>query len=119
MRLFRLICFLVLASAFQLAIGQTQPEQDFTERSKVELYPNPTTPSTEHLYVKLLDSEIPASKVSVALHNIIGNKMEIETEVVSEHELRIRVKDLAAGYYLVALKDEETNFRGIFKFLKR
>ena len=118
MRLVRLICFLVLASAFQLAVGQTQPEQGFAERAKVELYPNPTTPSTEHLYVKL-DSEIPAAKVSVALHNIIGNKMEIETEVVSEHELRIRIKDLAAGYYLVALKDEETNFRGIFKFLKR
>jgi hypothetical protein len=118
MRLVRLICFLVFASASLLSMAQVQPEQTLSDGVKVQLYPNPTTPSTEHLYVKL-DSEIAADKVTVALHNIIGNKMEIETEVVSEHELRIRIKDLAAGYYLVALKDEETNFRGIFKFLKR
>jgi hypothetical protein len=118
MRLVRLICFLVLASASLLSMGQSQPEQTLSDGVKVQLYPNPTTPSTEHLYVKL-DPAISADKVNVALHNIIGNKMEIETEVVSEHELRIRIKDLAAGYYLVALKDEETNFRGIFKFLKR
>jgi hypothetical protein len=118
MRLVRLICFLVLISASLLSMAQAQSEQNPSDGVKVQLYPNPTTPSTEHLYVKL-DNEIPAAKVTVALHNIIGNKMEIETEVVSEHELRIRIKDLAAGYYLVALKDEETKFRGIFKFLKR
>jgi hypothetical protein len=45
--------------------------------------------------------------------------MEIETEIVNEHELRVRVKELASGYYLLAVKNEEANFRGIFKFLKR
>jgi hypothetical protein len=119
MRLVRLICFLMFAAAFQLGLAQTQSEQiPFQERTKVQLYPNPTLPQSEYLHVKF-EETIPAEKVAVSLHNIIGNKMEVETEIVDKHEIRVRIKDLASGYYLIALKDEETNFRGIYKFLKR
>lgn len=61
----------------------------------------------------------PAEKVSLTVHSIIGNKLDVETEVVSEHVVRVRVKDLASGYYLLAVKDEDSNFRGTYKFLKR
>ena len=118
MRSVRLICFLMFAAAFQLSIAQVQYEPTpLQDRSKVQLYPNPTNPNTEYLVVKL--EQIPAEKVAIAVHNIIGNKMDVQTEVVSENELRIMIKDLASGYYLLALKDEKTNFRGTYKFLKR
>ena len=119
MRFIRLVLMILLVSAFQLALAQSQPDQPIAERNPklVQLFPNPTLPSTEYLHVKV--EEFPAEKVALTIHNIIGNKMEIETEIVSEHELRVRVKDLASGYYLLAIKNEETNFRGIYKFLKR
>jgi hypothetical protein len=53
------------------------------------------------------------------VHNIIGNRINIETEVIDEHTLRVKVKDLASGYYLLAIKDPESKFRGTYKFLKR
>ena len=53
------------------------------------------------------------------MHNVIGNTMELESEVLDEHEIKLRVKDLATGYYLISLKDERLNVSGTYKFLKR
>lgn len=91
-------------------------ERQETAKS-VHLYPNPTTPTTEFVHIRL--ETINVDHVRVSLHNIIGNELPVETERVDEHELRIRVKDFDAGYYLVALRDDQSNFRGTYKFLKR
>lgn len=80
----------------------------------VHLYPNPTT---EFVHIRLESMNI--DHVKVTMHNIIGNELPIETEKIDDHEVRIRVKDFDAGYYLLALRDEQTNFRGTYKFLKR
>lgn len=86
-----------------------------TETAKaVHLYPNPTT---EFVHIRLETMNI--EHVKVSMHNIIGNELAIETEKVDDHELRIRVKDFDAGYYLLALRDDQSNFRGTYKFLKR
>ena len=80
----------------------------------VHLYPNPTT---EFVHIRLETMNI--DHVKVSMHNIIGNELPIETEKIDDHELRIRVKDFDSGYYLLALRDEQSNYRGTFKFLKR
>jgi hypothetical protein len=59
------------------------------------------------------------NNLSVTLHNIIGNEIRVETDILDEHTLRIKVKDLDAGYYLLALNDSQSKFKGIYKFLKR
>lgn len=93
--------------------GYERYEQGDLSKS-VKLFPNP---AVEYLSVKL---EAPhAKQLKVALHSIIGNTVEVETETVDDHEIRIRVKDLPAGYYLLALKDDASNFKGTYKFLKR
>ena len=119
MRLLRIVLFALLAAAAQTGWAQAQPEEnpysadrDFTKT--VHIFPNP---ATEFVHVKL--EQFPASKVKLTLHNIIGNQVEIETEVVDEHEIRVKVKDLASGYYLLAVREEEAKYRGTFKFLKR
>lgn len=93
--------------------GGSQAEYASLTKS-ISVYPNPATEFIE-IDLKQLD----ATKVKLSLYNIIGNEMAAETEVVEEHKIRIRVKDFAAGYYLIALRDEETKFKGTFKFLKR
>jgi hypothetical protein len=88
---------------------------DRAESAKVvHLYPNPTT---EFVHIRLESMNI--EHVKVTMHNIIGNELPIEAEKVDDHELRIRVKDFDAGYYLLALRDDQSNFRGTYKFLKR
>jgi len=100
------------------ALGQIK-EESFFQRTpdpvkSVEIFPNP---ATEFISVKF---EAPvAKKVRLSVHNVIGNTMELETEMVDEHEIKIRVKDLATGYYLISVKDEHLNFGNTYKFLKR
>lgn len=118
MRFLRLVSVFLLLSAFQLTMAQSQPEasmaQEMNLAKSVHLFPNP---ATEFIDVKL--DQFPAEKVSVTVHNIIGNKLEVETEILDEHLIRVKVKDLASGYYLLAIKDEDSEFRGTYKFLKR
>lgn len=81
----------------------------------ISVYPNPAI--DDYVFIKMDDLD--AHQVKLTLHNIIGNEIRIETEVVDQHEIRMRIKDLAAGYYLIALRDEGSKFKGTFKFLKR
>jgi hypothetical protein len=121
MRLPRLFLIIVLASAVQWGFAQSQPEETFSHNrdvaKSVHIFPNPANADTEFMHVRL--EKFPASKVKLTLHNIIGNELPIETEIVDEHEIRIRVKDLASGYYLLAVKDDEAKFRGTYKILRR
>jgi hypothetical protein len=45
--------------------------------------------------------------------------LTIESELIDAHEIRLRVKELPAGYYFLALRDEETHIKSTYKFLKR
>jgi hypothetical protein len=73
MRFNRLIWVILLVSAFQLSWGQSQPDQpvmpEQSIRKSVELFPNPTLPSTEYLHVKV--EEFTTENVALTLHNII------------------------------------------------
>ena len=119
MRFAKLILALTLSFTAGLALGQSQGEEGIVTAERetsqsVHIFPNP---AVEYVHVKI--AEVPAAKVILAVHNILGNKIELETEIVSEHELRVKVKELASGYYLLAIKDDEAKFRGTYKFLKR
>jgi hypothetical protein len=118
MRFFKLVSVVLLITASWAAGGQSMPQPPAAEEinlsKTVHLFPNP---ATEDVFVEV--GHFPAANVNLTVHSIIGNKLDVETEVVSEHVIRVRVKDLASGYYLLAVKDEDSNFRGTYKFLKR
>jgi len=80
----------------------------------VEIFPNPTPD-----YVHVRFTNIPVKNVKLTVHNIIGNQMNVELEVIDNFEIRVRVKELDSGYYLIALKDDEDKNRATYKFLKR
>lgn len=124
MRLVKIFLICLMAIAYQGGWAQQVFQDDYasaleTDPTKsVQIYPNP---ATEYLIVKLND--FPAEKARLSLHTIIGNQMDIETEITedsnNEKVIRVKVKDLASGYYLLAVKDDESKFRGTYKFLKR
>lgn len=111
-----LFCALIAGSfkvAAQVSFDATQPERNDISKS-VHIFPNP---AIEYVHIRL--EQVNMDNVKVSMHNIIGNEIKIETEKIDEHELRIRVKDYDTGYYLIALKDEQSKFSGTYKFLKR
>ncbi|MFZ6001353.1 MAG: T9SS type A sorting domain-containing protein [Bacteroidota bacterium] len=113
---------LCLASASVIAIAQSHEEFDkqethtgrFELSKSVQLFPNP---AVEFLSVKF--AEPIAKRTQITLHNIIGSSLDVERETIDDFEVRLRVKDLPSGYYLLALKDEHNQQSGALKFLKR
>lgn len=112
-----LLSLLLVASALTGAFAQSYPAT-FNERQEdpkiVKVFPNP---AVDFIHVKVEHAK--AENLKLTLHNIIGNEMRIESEIVDEHEVRIRVKDLTSGYYLLAIKDDQSGLRTIHKVLKK
>lgn len=109
---------LALVLTVQLGFGQVKEEAFYSVQpdpiKSIQVYPNP---ATEFVSVKF---EAPqAKKVKLTIHNILGNTMDLETEIVDEHEIKIRVKDITSGYYFVSVSDAGLNSKSTFKFLKR
>jgi hypothetical protein len=120
MRTLNLIFLLITVLVCQVSFAQSirpyepgQPERADISKS-ISFYPNP---ATDFLNVKL--AELNARQTKLTLFNILGNEIQAEVEVIDDHEVRIRVKELATGYYLIAVRDEQTKFKGTYKFLKR
>ncbi len=114
-RTFFIVVISLLSS--QIAFGQAKDDGIFGQTDPVkaiQVYPNPTT---EFLTIKF-ENPI-AKKTKFTIHNIIGNEIELEPEIVDEYEVRIRVKDLHEGYYFLAIQNLPAAFKSTYKFLKR
>jgi hypothetical protein len=92
---------------------QANPPQQEAFKS-VKLFPNP---AVEYVSVKFETPQ--AKKVKFSLHNIIGSEMPLESEVIDDFEVHIKVKDFSAGVYLLSIKNDETGHKSAFKFLKK
>jgi hypothetical protein len=118
MRFAKFVGVLLVAITAQISYAQTQPDNsmnhDREHAEPIHIFPNP---ALDYIHVKI--ESIPASQVKLDVHNIIGNEMPIEAEVMDEQTLRVRVKEFATGYYLLAVKHEKSNYKQIIKFLKR
>lgn len=111
---FFLLLFLSRAAFGQAAeIMAYAPEK--TDLSKaITIYPNP---ATDYVNIKL--STLDASTAKITVYTILGNELTVDKETVNDHEVRLRVKDMATGYYLIAVRDEQLQFKSTYKFLKR
>jgi len=104
-----------------MASAQSQGELDrfntssMTESANVvKLFPNPTD---DYLQIEIRNSTLENPRI--ILYNIIGNEILLEVEKKEDNLYEIQVKDLPPGYYLVAIKDEQTYFGETYKFVKR
>jgi Secretion system C-terminal sorting domain len=119
MKTWKIVAVLVLSLfAAQRSLGQMRDEPSFHDKGdpvkSVQLFPNP---ATDYLTIKF---ELPHAKtIKLAMNTIIGNSLEVEAEVVDDFEVRIKVRDLPSGYYLLAIHDGEANSQNTYKFLKR
>jgi hypothetical protein len=80
----------------------------------IHMYPNPAVD-----FITIRFDTFAAQDIRLSVHNIIGNVMTVESEIMDEHEIRVKVKDLSAGYYFIGIKDNSERFQGTYKFLKK
>jgi hypothetical protein len=113
MKAILLSIFILIAG--QMCYGQAHDESFHSgDPVKVQIYPNP---ATDYLTIKF---DTPVAKASkLAIHSIIGNSIETEQEAIDDFEIRVKVKDLPVGYYIIAVHDPQNNSRAIYKFLKK
>lgn len=110
------ILSLLLMVAASAAWGQSSESASAATMDVLKsahVYPNPASD-----FVHLKFEQPVAREVSLELHSIIGNSLEVDAEVVDDYEVRVRVKDLPSGYYLLDVKKPGVS-RTAFKFLKR
>lgn len=96
------------AQKVDFSLASTEPVKT------VSLFPNPATDVISVLFDQPL-----AGNSNLVMYTIIGNEVNIEPELVDEFEVRIRVRDLPSGYYLLAVRNEKSGLRVTRKFLKR
>ena len=115
------ICTMALISFSVDVSAQTRGELDRFDASTMEESPNVVklfpNPSVDYIQVEIKNSTLQNPKLT--LYNIIGNPIDIEIEQKEGDLFEIQVKDLAPGYYLIAIKDEQTFFGETYKFVKR
>jgi hypothetical protein len=110
-----LLCLIMLIAG-QVVYGQVHDDgfRPGDPVKSVQIYPNP---ATDYLTIKF---ESPVAKSSkLAFHSIIGSSIEVEQEAIDDFEIRVKVKDLPLGYYIIAIHDPQNNSRAIYKFLKK
>ena len=73
--------------------------------------------ASEFISVRAESTDLRAARF--VLYTIIGNEIQVEPEFPENDEVRIRIKDLPSGYYLLAIRMEDTGFKTTRKFLKR
>lgn len=95
------------AQKSELAQGQTDP-------MRVSVYPNPASD-----FISLKVPGVAVRDARITVFSLIGNEVRVEQEIIDDEEIRLRVKDLPSGYYLLAVRHEEAGFQATRKFLKR
>ena len=82
--------------------------------NQVEVYPNP---SIDYVMVNINNSTLRETKIEI--HSVIGNTFDVYMEIVGKDQYKINVKEFSAGYYFLVVKDDFTQFKKAYKFLKK
>jgi hypothetical protein len=109
-----LLALMILVGTHAIAQVHDEAFKANDPTKSAQVYPNPATD-----FVNLKFESPIAKNVRLEFHTIIGTTIELEHEVVDEFEIKVKVKDLSAGYYIIGVHDSQSGSRAIHKFLKR
>jgi len=109
-----LLALLILIGSQALAQSHEEAFRASDPTKSAQVYPNTATD-----FVSLKFESPIAKNVKLEFHTIIGTTIDLEHEVVDEYEIKVKLKDLSTGYYLIGVQDTQSGSRAIHKFLKR
>ena len=104
----------LLFCVFLLSLSNFSFSQKKESNSYFEVYPNP---AIDHINIKFNDKSNITNQ-SFSIHSLIGNKVNITTENLSDNTIRISLRHLNSGFYFLFLTDKLTERREMVKFLK-
>ena len=104
----------LLFCVFLLSLSNFSFSQKKESNSYFEVYPNP---AIDHINIKFNDKSNITNQ-SFSIHSLIGNKVNITTENLSDNTIRISLRHLNSGFYFLSLTDKLTERREMVKFLK-
>jgi len=109
------LALLVLITSHAFAQSHDEAFRSNDPAKTAQVYPNPAT--ADFITLKF---ETPIAKtVKLQFHSIIGTSLDLEHEAIDEYEIKVKVKDLATGYYIIGVQDSQSGSRAIHKFLKK
>lgn len=104
------IFFILITGSFVL--GQNGNGKG-AQNPEISIYPNPAAD-----YI-IIEFDYTFHRASFELHSMIGNKIKITPEELSQGKFRISLKDFATGYYFLIVKDKSSLERTVvYKILK-
>ncbi|MFY0624825.1 MAG: T9SS type A sorting domain-containing protein [Reichenbachiella sp.] len=82
--------------------------------NQIDVYPNP---SIDYVVVNIKNSNLLTTEFE--MHSVIGNSVDLIVEQLGRDKYRIDVKEFSSGYYFLVVKDDQSQFKKAFKFLKK
>ena len=53
------------------------------------------------------------------IHSIIGNKINVSSNIISNNKIKFSVKEISNGYYFVIVANDKSKYKKALKFLKK
>jgi len=107
MKILKLSFFLFLLSHFA-----------YTQEKKIELkfdvYPNPASD-----FVIIESNSENINEFDFQIHSIIGNKVDLLGDVISDRKIKFSVKEISNGYYFIIVANENSKYKKALRFLKK
>jgi hypothetical protein len=111
----RFLAIIIILSSFAVYSQKPQEQVSGSDLTKgVSVYPNP---ASDFINVKFEFAD--PNEVRLVLYTIIGTQVAIEPEILESREIRLKIKDLPSGFYILAFHHESTGTKSSRKFLKK
>ncbi len=84
------------------------------KNNPVHIFPNP---ASNYLNLRLLEDQY-IEDFEISVYSLIGNKMNLKYEKISDNEVQLNIENYKIGYYFILLDSRKDDKRRIYKFSK-
>ena len=88
--------------------------QELKNEFKFDIYPNPASE-----FVILESNTKNIQDFNFQIHSIIGNKINISSNIISNNKIKFSVKEISSGYYFIIVANDKSKYKKTLKFLKK
>jgi len=88
--------------------------QELKNEFKFDIYPNPASE-----FVILESNTKNIQDFNFQIHSIIGNKINVSSNIVSNNKIKFSVKEISNGYYFIIVANDKSKYKKALKFLKK
>ncbi len=88
--------------------------QELKYEFKFDIYPNPASE-----FVILESNTKNIQDFNFQIHSIIGNKINVSSNIISNNKIKFSVKEISNGYYFIIVANDKSKYKKALKFLKK